>query len=74
MNIIDYKCVYGGSSIDFSFKVSSQIQKGWQPFGGVSVSTSICDESESAELVYAQAMVKYEPQPARFITGNVDQT
>jgi len=62
MKIIQYQCMYAGSSIDLTCRVNYEVNKGWQPFGGVSVSTAISDESVNAELVYAQAMVRYEEQ------------
>lgn len=60
MKIIDYHCVYAGNSQMLGVKVGQFIMRGWQPFGGVSVSTSVCDESVEAELVYAQALVRYK--------------
>ena len=74
MNIIDYKCVYGAygaSSLEFSSKVAGHIGKGWQPFGGVCVSSCYDSGDDVERLMYAQAMVKYALP--KFITGNVDK-
>ena len=60
MKIVAYQCVYGCSSLEFSSKVNHQIQKGWQPFGAVCVSSCFDSDCCCTYVTYAQAMVKYE--------------
>jgi hypothetical protein len=54
--IIDYKSSNSYDAYDLDSKIVKAIGRGWQPFGGIS--SFVCD----GRSVWAQAMVKYEPE------------
>ena len=57
MKIIKYELCSGNYS-EIVPVIQMGIEKGWEPFGGVSISY----DSDTGEHVYAQAMVKYEQE------------
>lgn len=60
--IIEYQAIKSQSISKLTKNVSSQIDDGWQPFGGISSApTSYEDENleKSDTVMFSQAMVKY---------------
>lgn len=53
--IIDYKLLWENDSSKLDKLVKELIRKGYQPFNGVSITTSA-----DGLIVFAQVMVKYE--------------
>lgn len=53
-NIIDYKVEIGVSISDLEARVSTEISKGWQPFGG------LCQIEKKESFLFSQALVKYK--------------
>ena len=65
--IVEYQIVTGydpltqkHSTDTLSRVVAHQMREGWQPFGGVAVTTTPLGASGGGENVIIQAMVKYE--------------
>ena len=56
MRIIDYVSLIDMNDGELDRRIQELIEKGWQPFGGISISAV----SEEDQLYFAQAMVKYE--------------
>ena len=54
--IIDYKTANAYDAYDLDNYVVKAIKEGWQPLGGIS--SFVCD----GRSVWAQALVKYEPE------------
>ena len=61
-NISGYKCVKGYTPDELNVLVCALIDKGWTPFGGVSVSSHVVQEDGVLEpgtwTILAQAMVR----------------
>lgn len=67
--IIDYTTIsiesYTPRSIDMSDMVKDLLKKGWEPFGGISITSyldynDITGRGNRSKVVCTQAMVKYE--------------
>ena len=57
--IKNYQIIIDDQPLELSKKVIEEISNGWQPFGGVCITT---ESSELQSTTYAQAMVKYANQ------------
>lgn len=68
MKVTDYMCVADVDSAKLTVKVAELLSEGYQPLGGISMTSCVVQPMPNVWTGYAQAMVKYEHQPARFIT------
>lgn len=55
MKIKDYIVLHESSVIDLVYEVEKKIKAGWQPLGGIAVTTSMGNY-----VTHYQTMVKYE--------------
>ena len=67
MIVTDYMCVSDIDSADLTVKIAQLLSEGWQPLGGVTCTATVAYTMPTIFIAYAQAMVKYEHQPARFV-------
>ncbi len=72
MKVTDYMCVSDVDSGKFAVKIAELLSEGYQPLGGVSMTSCVAHPMPNVFIAYAQAMVKYEHQPPRFVTHGDD--
>jgi hypothetical protein len=69
MKVTDYMCVSDTDSAELTVKVAKLLGEGYEPLGGVSMTSCVVyPPMPNIFIAYAQAMVKYEHQPARFVS------
>lgn len=68
MIVTDYMCVSDTDSAELTVKVAKLLSEGYQPLGGITMTSCVVPAMTSVFIAYAQAMVKYLPQPARFVS------
>lgn len=58
--IVEYRLVNGVDILDITKSVNYWIERGFQPFGGISCSHALSADGEYNECLYAQGMVRFE--------------
>ena len=56
MKIVDYKSTAAWQTDDLTISVNNLISEGYQPWGSMN-----CSRDSDNDLIFSQAMVKYEP-------------